>query len=101
LDSHRVTELEPGVVQLELTRLGRRNALSSNTIAKLHREIDHIGGDPAIRVVILTGGGPSFCSGADIKAGPTDSDAAEGTPLGRCSARPASTTPRCQNLRKT
>jgi enoyl-CoA hydratase len=82
LDSHRVTELEPGIVQLELTRPHRRNALSSNAIAKLHREIDRIGGDPTIRVVILTGEGPSFCSGADIKAGPTDSDATEGTSIG-------------------
>ena len=57
LDSHRVTELEPGIVELELTRPHRRNALSSNAVAELHREIDRIGGDPAIRVVILTGEG--------------------------------------------
>lgn len=80
--SHRVTELEPGIVALELTRPGRRNALSSNAVAELHHEIDRIGGDPAIRVVILAGEGPSFCAGADIKAGPTDSDATEGTAIG-------------------
>jgi enoyl-CoA hydratase len=85
LDSHRVTELEPGIVPLELTRPHRLNALSSNAIAELHREIDRIGGEPAIRVVILTGEGPSFCSGADIKAGPTDSDATEGTAIGSLS----------------
>jgi enoyl-CoA hydratase/carnithine racemase len=82
LASHRVTELEPGIVALELTRPGRRNALSSNAVAELHHEIDRIGGDPAIRVVILAGEGPSFCAGADIKAGPTDSDATEGTAIG-------------------
>lgn len=82
MDSYRATELEPGIVQLELTRPHRRNALSSNAVAELHREIDRIGGDPAIRVVILTGEGPSFCAGADIKAGPTDSDATEGTAIG-------------------
>lgn len=82
MDGHRVTELEPGIVRLELTRPHRRNALSSNAVAELHREIDRIGGDPAIRVVILTGEGPSFCSGADIKAGPNDSDATEGTAIG-------------------
>jgi hypothetical protein len=63
LDSHRATELEPGIVQLELTR-PHRNALSSKAVAELHHEIDLIGGDPAIRVVILTGEGPSFCAGA-------------------------------------
>jgi len=82
LDSHRTTEVEPGIVVLELTRPHRRNALSSNAIAELHRAIDRIGGDPAIRVVIITGEGPSFCSGADIKAGPADSSATEGTAIG-------------------
>lgn len=82
MESHRTTEVEPGIVVLELTRPRRRNALSSNAVAQLHREIDRIGGDPAIRVVIITGEGASFCAGADIKAGPTDSNATEGTPIG-------------------
>jgi enoyl-CoA hydratase/carnithine racemase len=82
LESHRTTEVEPGIVVLELARPHRRNALSSNVVAELHREIDRIGGDPAIRVVILTGEGPSFCSGADIKAGPADSDSTDGTAIG-------------------
>ena len=56
--------------------------MSSTALAELHREIDRIGGDPAVRVVILTGEGPSFCAGADIKAGPADSDATEGTAIG-------------------
>ena len=73
MDNHRATEVEPGIVLLELTRPYHRNALSSNAVAELHREIDRIGGDPAIRVVILTEEGTSFCAGADIKAGPTDS----------------------------
>ncbi|HXO52991.1 MAG TPA: hypothetical protein VN888_18625 [Mycobacterium sp.] len=59
MDNYRATEMEPGIVRLELTRPHRRNALSSDAVAKLHREIDRIGGDPAIRVVILTGEGPS------------------------------------------
>jgi enoyl-CoA hydratase/carnithine racemase len=57
LDSHRVTGLEPGIVRLELTRPQRLNTLSSNAVAEAHREIDCIGGDPAIRMVILTGEG--------------------------------------------
>ncbi len=54
MDSHRATELEPGIVELELTRPHRRNALSSNAIAKLHCEIDRIGGDPAMGQVWLS-----------------------------------------------
>lgn len=82
MQTHRVKEVEPGIVMLELTRPHRRNALSSNAVADLHRELDRIGGDPTIRVLILTGEGTSFCAGADIKAGPTDSDATEGTAIG-------------------
>lgn len=82
MNSHRTIELEPGIVLLELTRPHRRNALSSNAVAELHREIDRIGGDPAIRVVVLAGEGQSFCAGADIKAGPGESNATEGTAVG-------------------
>lgn len=82
MHTHRVNEIEPGIALLELTRPHRRNALSSNAVADLHREIDRIGGDPTIRVLILTGEGTSFCAGADIKAGPTDSDATDGTAIG-------------------
>jgi enoyl-CoA hydratase len=82
MTNYRISDIEPGIVLLELTRPHRRNALSSNALSDLHCEFDRIGGDPAIRVVILTGEGPSFCSGADIKAGPEDSDATTSTPIG-------------------
>jgi enoyl-CoA hydratase/carnithine racemase len=82
MTNYRTSDIEPGIVLLELTRPHRRNALSSNALADLHREFDRIGGDPAIRVVILTGEGPSFCAGADIKAGPEDSDATTSTAIG-------------------
>lgn len=82
MNDHRVTQVDPGIIHIELTRPHRRNALSSNVIADLHREIDRIGGDPSIRVVIVSGQGASFCAGADIKADPTDSDATEGTAVG-------------------
>lgn len=68
------SEIEPGILLLTITRPERRNALSMNTVAALHREVDCIAADPAVRVVVLTGEGVGFCSGADIKAGPEDSD---------------------------
>ncbi|TVX99335.1 enoyl-CoA hydratase/isomerase family protein [Mycolicibacterium porcinum] len=82
MGSYRITEVEPGILLLELIRPHRRNALSSNAVAELHREVDRIGGDPEIRVVILTGEGSSFCSGADIKADPSDSNDTDGTAIG-------------------
>jgi enoyl-CoA hydratase/carnithine racemase len=78
----RTDELEDGIVLVTIDRPERRNALSSNTLAALHRTFDIIGGDPTMRVVILTGAGPSFCSGADMKSGPEDADDLEGTATG-------------------
>jgi enoyl-CoA hydratase/carnithine racemase len=75
-------ELEPGIVQLTITRPSRRNALSSNTLAAMHAHLDTIAADPAIRVVILTGDGVGFSSGADLKSGPQDADDLDSTPLG-------------------
>jgi enoyl-CoA hydratase/carnithine racemase len=76
------TEVEPGLLLLTMTRPERRNALSMNTVAALHREIDRIAADPSVRVVVLTGDGVGFCSGADLKAGPEDSDDLDGVPGG-------------------
>ncbi|MCU1375069.1 MAG: enoyl-CoA hydratase [Actinomycetia bacterium] len=78
----RTDELEDGIVLVTIDRPERRNALSGNTLAELHRTFDIIGGDPTQRVVIITGAGPSFCAGADMKAGPGDGDDTGGTPTG-------------------
>ena len=77
------TELvEDGILVVTITRPERRNALSSNTLAAMHREIDRIAGDPSFRVVVLTGEGTGFCAGADMKSGPEDSDDLSGVPGG-------------------
>jgi enoyl-CoA hydratase/carnithine racemase len=79
--------LDDGVVQLTITRPERRNALSANALGAMHRELDRIGGDPSIRVVIVTGEGVAFCAGADMKATAADMDAAGGTPTGEMFGR--------------
>jgi enoyl-CoA hydratase len=71
-----------GIALVTINRPERRNALSANALAAMHRSFDSIAADPRIRVVVVTGAGDGFCSGADIKAGPDDADATEGTPLG-------------------
>jgi len=75
-------QVEEGILVLTITRPERRNALSSNTLAAMHREIDRIAGDPSVRVVVLTGEGTGFCAGADMKSGPEDSDDLSGVPGG-------------------
>jgi methylglutaconyl-CoA hydratase len=46
-----------------------RNALSASMIEALGAALDRALGDAAVRVVVLTGSGPVFCAGADLKAG--------------------------------
>lgn len=57
---------ERGVALVILDRPDRHNALSAPLIDALHSALGELGRDPAVRVVVLTGAGPSFCAGADI-----------------------------------
>lgn len=57
-----------GVVTLTLNRPDAHNALSPELTEALEREADALGRDTALRAVVLTGAGASFCAGGDIKA---------------------------------
>jgi len=46
-----------------------RNALSAGLIAELRVHLRAAIDDAAVRVIVLTGNGPAFCAGADLKAG--------------------------------
>lgn len=81
----RVTE--DAIAVLTINRPERRNALSANTLAALHRAFDGIAGRPEIRAVVLTGAGVSFCSGADMKSGAADMDDLSGTAIGELMGR--------------
>ena len=65
----RTEELEPGIVLVTIDRQDRMNALGPPVLAELHRTFDTIGADPDVRVVIVTGAGSAFSSGADVKGG--------------------------------
>src|SRR6516162_4732063 len=46
-----------------------RNALSADLIAELDAHLAAAIADDAVRVIVLTGNGPAFCAGADLKGG--------------------------------
>jgi len=56
-----------GVAVLTLNRPRQYNALSREMLEALHRELDSIAADEAVRVVIVTGAGRAFCAGHDLK----------------------------------
>ena len=54
------------VLRITLDRPQSRNALRSQTLAEIAAALDSAETDPAIRAVVLTGGGSVFAAGADI-----------------------------------
>ncbi|MGY2261643.1 enoyl-CoA hydratase/isomerase family protein [Pseudomonas sp. SDO55104_S430] len=61
-----LTQVEAGVAWITLNRTAQRNALDIPTLKKIHELLDAYNADPAVRVVVLTGSGRSFCAGADL-----------------------------------
>jgi methylglutaconyl-CoA hydratase len=55
-----------GVVWLTLDRPEIHNAFDDRLIAELTRELEGIGADAGVRIVVLTGAGRSFSAGADL-----------------------------------
>ncbi|MFV0245065.1 MAG: enoyl-CoA hydratase-related protein [Qingshengfaniella sp.] len=55
-----------GVARLTLNRPERHNAMNGQMIRDLTEAAACLGADPAVRVVVLTGAGDSFCAGADL-----------------------------------
>lgn len=56
-----------GVATLTLNRAEKHNALSAKMLAELTQAAADLGADDAVRVVVLTGAGKSFCAGGDLE----------------------------------
>ena len=65
--SDALTTVRDGqVARVRLERPGVHNAFDAGLIAALTAAFLELGADPAIRVVVLEGAGPSFSAGADL-----------------------------------
>lgn len=60
---------DAGVATITLNRPNVKNALTPELFAELGRCFDEVAANPGDRVVVLTGSGEAFCSGADLSAG--------------------------------
>lgn len=61
-------EVRKGVATVTLNRPDNRNALSVELVNSLGDNLDAALADDAVRVVVLTNEGNTFCAGADLKA---------------------------------
>jgi enoyl-CoA hydratase/carnithine racemase len=59
-------ERDGAVAVLTINRPAKRNAMTAGMWATLPDLLAGLADDPAVRVLVVTGAGPSFCAGADI-----------------------------------
>lgn len=65
---HVTTRIDDaGVKRIALDRPGQRNALNAALVAELKDALALADADERVRVVMLTGEGPDFCAGADLR----------------------------------
>lgn len=70
-----------GAAWIRLNRPERRNALSGALISEVHEHLAGANADDTVRCVVITGNGPAFCAGADLKD-------EQGLPQGRAVSYP-------------
>ncbi|MDP2822179.1 MAG: enoyl-CoA hydratase-related protein, partial [Sulfuritalea sp.] len=61
-----LTEIDLGVGIVTLNRPERHNAFDDALIGELSEAIDLMAADPAVRVLVISSTGKSFCAGADL-----------------------------------
>ena len=59
--------VDGGVATVTLNRPDKRNAMNMALLAALRARFDELDQNPEVRVVVVRGSGPAFCSGMDLK----------------------------------
>jgi methylglutaconyl-CoA hydratase len=57
-----------GIARLTLNRPDKRNALNDSLVAALKESLKNADADESVRVIVVSGAGKDFCSGADLSA---------------------------------
>ncbi|MGD8997074.1 MAG: enoyl-CoA hydratase-related protein [Anaerolineae bacterium] len=61
-------EIEDGIATITMNRPEAMNALNEKVLRELKESVAQVRDDSSVRVVIITGEGPAFVAGADIRA---------------------------------
>ena len=67
-----LTESGKGYARVILNRPDRRNAFDARMVDELCETFTALGQDQSVRAIVLTGSGPTFCAGADLRWMGTD-----------------------------
>jgi 2-(1,2-epoxy-1,2-dihydrophenyl)acetyl-CoA isomerase len=76
-----IVEQVDGVTTLTLNRPDSLNSLDTPTKEALRDTLAELAADPAVRAIVLTGVGPAFCVGQDLREHVRSLEAAEGASL--------------------
>ena len=63
-------EIRDGAAWITLNRPENRNALSAILVTELYDHLTNANADDQVRSIVITGNGPAFCAGADLKSPP-------------------------------
>ena len=63
-------DVQNGAAWITLNRPENRNALSAILVTELYNHLAAANKDASVRSIVITGNGPAFCAGADLKSPP-------------------------------
>ena len=63
---HILFDVQNCVARLALNRPDKLNSFNTDMHAELRAALDHVQGNPSIRVLVLSGAGRAFCAGQDL-----------------------------------
>ena len=63
-------EIRHGAAWITLNRPENRNALSAILVTELYDHLMASNANDDVRCIVITGNGPAFCAGADLKSPP-------------------------------
>ena len=67
MNDELLVEVDGAIARLVLNRPKAMNALNLALIAQIERALPDLASNDEVRVLVLTGNGPAFCAGADLK----------------------------------
>ncbi|MEU6865297.1 enoyl-CoA hydratase/isomerase family protein [Streptomyces sp. NPDC046876] len=74
MDAALLHDVSDGIATVVISHPAKRNAMTAAMWRALPELLADLAADPAVRVLVLTGAGPTFCAGADISSLTGDED---------------------------